>query len=362
MARCSNFLVVDSDAASSARLARFLERSGFPTVACTEPGQAWTLAGRTQFDLALVDFAAERAAALCRRLLALPVPLRSVLFAPTCVQSDLDRAFSSGAVGFHHGPDLAARLLADVRLFCSDSWDSIIPRSGGLGRGREVLVIDDDSHISAAAGYELAAAGFAVTLAADGRNGLLAAARRRPHAVLLDVNLPDRRLEEMVPALKADPAGPALLLWTGLDGAAHERRFVKLGADDFTVKTVHPLDSLALRVDRILGRPRVPAGSVAFGRLRLDRAERKVWVDEREVATLTGKEFIIVEAAALGGTDGVRWRDLDSAVDGRPEDACPDSASGGVRAHLNHAREKLAGSGVELRTVPGFGLRLEVAR
>lgn len=282
-----------------------------------------------------------------------------MLFAEAGGPADRAAAFAAGAVGFHQGPEAGRRLLEDVRRFSADRWRTVIPRDGRLGRGREVLVIDDDPQIGTAAALELGATGFAVCLASDGRSGLLAAARRRPHAVLLDVNLPDLSLDEMAPALKADPGGLALLLWTGLGGAAQERRYRELGADDFTVKAVHPLDALPLRVARLLERPRAPAARAVFGRLGLDRSARTVWLDEREVAALTRQEFALVEAAAAGGSEGVRWRKLDSLVDGLPEDACPDAASGSVRVHLRHARKKLAGTGVALRTLLGFGLRLE---
>lgn len=355
-----SFLLVHPDAAAAARLTGLLERDGFPAVSCPDPERALAEASRTDFGLALIHASPGMAAAgLCRRLLGLAVPVRSVLFADSCSPADRAAAFSARAVGFHQGPEAGRRLLEDVRRFSADRWRTVIPRSGHLGRGREVLVIDDDPQIAMAAAWELGAAGFAASLAEDGRSGLLAAARRRPHAVLLDVNLPDLSLEEMAPALKADPGGPALLLWTGLDGAARERRYLELGADDFTVKAVHPLDSLPLRVARVLERPRAPAARAAFGRLRLDHAARTVWLDEEEVAALTQKEFAIVAAAASGGPEGVRWRKLDALVDGRPEDACPDAASGSVRVHLRYARKKLAGTGVALRTLPGFGLRLE---
>ena len=72
--------------------------------------------------------------------------------------------------------------------------------------GPEVLVIEDDRRSADLLRLYLERAGYAVTIAADGDEGLLAARRRPPAVVLLDLGLPTVDGWEVLATLKRDPA------------------------------------------------------------------------------------------------------------------------------------------------------------
>jgi CheY-like chemotaxis protein len=68
-----------------------------------------------------------------------------------------------------------------------------------------VLVIDDEIDIRESLREVLLDEGYQVDVAADGREGLALARRRRPSAIILDIIMPVMGGAEMYAALQADP-------------------------------------------------------------------------------------------------------------------------------------------------------------
>jgi CheY-like chemotaxis protein len=103
--------------------------------------------------------------------------------------------------------------------------------------GPEVLVIEDDRRSADLLRLYLERAGYAVTVAADGDEGLLAAQRRPPAVVLLDLGLPTVDGWEVLTQLKSDPATAEtpVVIVSMLD--EHGAGFA-LGAEGYLVKPV----------------------------------------------------------------------------------------------------------------------------
>ena len=74
------------------------------------------------------------------------------------------------------------------------------------GDGYNVLVVDDDDGVATVLERLLAADGYAVRRARDGREALALAADRAPDLVLLDLDMPRLGGFDVCAALKADPA------------------------------------------------------------------------------------------------------------------------------------------------------------
>ncbi|HEX9051056.1 MAG TPA: response regulator [Anaeromyxobacter sp.] len=112
-------------------------------------------------------------------------------------------------------------------------------------QGRIVLVEDNDATRYAVTRI-LAAAGYAVTPAADGATGLRLAATIKPDLVLLDVKLPDLSGFEIVRILKQDPETadiPVVHLSATSVTAAEQVRGLEGGADAYLT---HPVDPRVL--------------------------------------------------------------------------------------------------------------------
>jgi CheY-like chemotaxis protein len=97
---------------------------------------------------------------------------------------------------------------------------------------RRILIIDDEYDIRAVAQLTLkTVAGWDVSLAASGKEGLVKAADEQPDVILLDVMMPDMDGIETFRALQANPATQSIpvIFMTAKVQAAEQRRFTELG-------------------------------------------------------------------------------------------------------------------------------------
>jgi DNA-binding response OmpR family regulator len=117
----------------------------------------------------------------------------------------------------------------------------------------EILVVEDDESIRNLIVSQLQDAGFEVSTAADGLEGLAAIRDRRPDAVLLDINMPRMDGFTVLERLKNDPETSDLpvLMLSAQSSPEDIRRAVQLGANDYIGK---PFESRQLlrRVDRMI--------------------------------------------------------------------------------------------------------------
>jgi len=148
---------------------------------------------------------------------------------------------------------------------------------GPDGRQETVLIVEDDPSLRLGLTKALRSAGFAVSAAPTGPEGLEAALASPPDLVLLDVMLPGMNGFEICEELRRHDADLPIILVTA-KGEEHDRvRGLKLGADDYVVKPFGVSELLA-RVDAALRRRRLAEAEstvIAFGDVTIDfRAHR----------------------------------------------------------------------------------------
>src|SRR5208337_2737174 len=154
--------------------------------------------------------------------------------------------------------------------------------------------IEDERDLQKVLEYNLRQAGHEAASAREGQRGLVLARERHPDIILLDLMLPDISGNEVCKTLKAQDdtkAIPVLMLTAKGEEIDRVLGFT-LGADDYVVKPFS-VRELLLRIEAILRRGRTeqkPEAPIEFGRLKVDRAAHRVWVDDDEV-TLTALEF-----------------------------------------------------------------------
>ena len=73
------------------------------------------------------------------------------------------------------------------------------------GKGRSVLVVDDEMHLRIFISAVFETSGFTVRSARDGAHGLALAQQERPDLITLDLMMPGEGGIRMYRALKADP-------------------------------------------------------------------------------------------------------------------------------------------------------------
>jgi two-component system, OmpR family, response regulator MprA len=132
-----------------------------------------------------------------------------------------------------------------------------------------VLVVDDDAPVRRMLERTFAAAGYAVTGAADGGSALAEVERSVPDVVVLDVAMPGVDGLSVCRRLRSRGLAVPILLLTARDAVADRVVGLDAGADDYLVKPF-ATDELLARVRALLRRGAEPTGVLAFDDVVLD--------------------------------------------------------------------------------------------
>lgn len=215
-----------------------------------------------------------------------------------------------------------------------------------------ILVVEDDASLQRSLIATLKTAGYTAFGAMSLAEARRMRAHYRPHAVLLDLGLPDGDGLSFVAEIRRQDLTPIVVL-TARDAEALKVQALDAGADDYVTKPFG-LDELLARLRAAL-RHAVQAGGSAplirTGALEIDLAARVVRRNGREIE-LSPKEFelLSVLAAKLGKV--VRHQDLLKAVWGSER-----ADIQYLRVYIGQLRTKLGETGL-LVSDPGVGYRL----
>ncbi len=229
-------------------------------------------------------------------------------------------------------------------------------------RGERILVVEDEPDILALVTFHLAKAGYRVSTAANGSDGLRAAREDRPALIVLDLMLPVMSGFDLIERLREDDATRdiAVLMLTARREEPDRIRGLSLGADDYLTKPFSPQE-LVLRVAAILRRTTAAAASpgdrLVVGPIAIDRAAHRVSIDGNAIElTPTEYKLLLMLAERRGRVQG-RSQLLESVWD-----AAPDIQTRTVDMHVQRLRAKLGPAGELIETVRGFGYRLRGAQ
>jgi len=219
-----------------------------------------------------------------------------------------------------------------------------------------ILVIDDEPDLLELVRFHLVREGFAVEVAATGREGLQAIRRWSPSLVVLDLMLPDLSGTELCRRVRSDARLAALpiIMLTARSEEVDRVVGFELGADDYVTKPFSPRE-LTLRVQAVLRRAQAteePERALQHGSLALDPERHRCSVEGEKVG-LTAKEFRILHALmSRPGRVMSRQRLLD-LIWGADITVTERT----VDTHLKRLREKLGPAGGLIETVRGVGYR-----
>ncbi|WP_395700928.1 response regulator transcription factor [Aquabacterium sp.] len=187
-----------------------------------------------------------------------------------------------------------------------------------------LLLIDDDSRLTAMIGDYLRGNGYEVDAA-----GSLSAGRERLRAggydaLVLDLMLPDGDGLDLTRELRADARLKRLpLLMLTARGEPLDRVVgLELGADDYLPKPFEPRELLA-RVKALLRRAEPDLGSsdvLRFGRLEIDLGARQARIDGK-ACDLTGHQFDLLVVLAQSAGRVLSRDQIMDALKGHPMEA-----------------------------------------
>lgn len=116
-----------------------------------------------------------------------------------------------------------------------------------------ILVVDDEKSISDLISTSLRFVGFEVRTAATGSEALTVAEDFKPHAVVLDVMLPDLDGFEVCRQLRSEGVNIGVLFLTAKDGMEDKVAGLTIGGDDYMTKPFS-LEELVARLRALLRR------------------------------------------------------------------------------------------------------------
>jgi two-component system OmpR family response regulator len=146
--------------------------------------------------------------------------------------------------------------------------------------GQRILVVDDEANISDLIATSLRFVGFEVRTAATGSQALTMAEDFKPHAIVLDVMLPDQDGFEVCRQIRNEGINVGVLFLTAKDGMEDKVAGLTIGGDDYMTKPFS-LEELVARIRALLRRIGVVEiehddEKIRFADLELDEATHEV--------------------------------------------------------------------------------------
>jgi two-component system alkaline phosphatase synthesis response regulator PhoP len=218
----------------------------------------------------------------------------------------------------------------------------------------KILIIDDETNIVELVKLYLTREGFTIASASTGRDGLSMLSATDPDLVILDIMLPDIDGFEVCKQIRAKSRVPILMLSARREDV-DKIIGLELGADDYLTKPFNPRELVA-RVKAILRRGQTGESTpkvLDVCGLHIDVARREASIEHKTLKLRT-KEFDLLAVFALNQGIVLNRDRLLSEVWGY--DFYGETRT--VDVHVNHLREKLKGSSVDIETFRGTGYKL----
>ena len=218
-----------------------------------------------------------------------------------------------------------------------------------------LLIVEDDTLVADGLREALARSGFTV-------DHLDSAERTEAHMeggeffelAIVDLGLPGRDGLSLIRNLRAAGQKLPILVLTARDSLEDCVKGLEAGADDYMVKPFR-LPELVARVRALIRRAHaITQTRLSMGNLEMDTASRVATLSGSPLE-LTQREWTILELLVLQSPKVVAKERLLQALSGWERDMTPNA----VEVHVSRLRSKLTGSGTLIRTVRGFGYRID---
>jgi two-component system, OmpR family, phosphate regulon response regulator PhoB len=222
-----------------------------------------------------------------------------------------------------------------------------------------ILIIEDERDLAELLAFNLEREGYRTFIVLDGPEGLESVARIMPDLVLLDLMLPGMLGTEVCKSLKKNEATsriPVIML-TAKGEEIDKVVGFEVGAEDYVVKPFSTRE-LLLRVKAVLRRTAAEVTDnplIQVGPITIDTQRHLVAIHGDEI-TFTTTEFnllhTLVKRAGRVQSRDVLLRDVwgyNFVEDTRTVDT-----------HVTRLRTKMGEAGEMIKTVRGFGYKVEV--
>ena len=219
-----------------------------------------------------------------------------------------------------------------------------------------LLLVEDDVMVASGMKLGLCDAGYTVDWVGSGERAVQALEAESFDLAIVDIGLPGMDGLQLSQRIRASGCTMPVLILTARD-ALHDRvQGLDLGADDYMLKPFE-LPELLARLRALLRRSQAATSAVlSFGPLEMDTAHRRVTL-AGQLMELGPREWSVLEYLLLQAPKPAAKDKLLAALTGWDKEITPNA----IEVYISRLRAKLDPAGVALRSIRGFGYRLELA-
>ncbi len=220
-----------------------------------------------------------------------------------------------------------------------------------------LLLVEDDVMVASGIKLGLTDAGYAVDWVGSAERALDVTLRESFDLAIIDIGLPGMNGLTLTHRLRqAGHAMPVLIL-TARDALNDRVRGLDIGADDYMVKPFE-LPELLARLRALLRRSQAATSSIlSFGALEMNTATRLACIrPSGQPLELGPREWTVMEYLLLNAPKPANKDKLLQALTGWDKEMTPNA----IEVYISRLRGKLEPHGIALRSIRGFGYRLEL--
>jgi DNA-binding response OmpR family regulator len=230
-----------------------------------------------------------------------------------------------------------------------------------------LLLVEDDVMVASGIKLGLTDAGYAVDWVGSGERAEEVLKSEAFDAAIIDIGLPKMDGLELTRQMRRDGHALPVLILTARDALQDRVQGLDMGADDYMIKPFE-LPELLARLRALLRRSQAATTAVlSFGPLELDTANRRTIVrapgdaalavaGQGQVIDLGPREWTVLEYLLINAPKPASKDKLLQALTGWDKEITPNA----VEVYISRLRGKLEPHGVALRSIRGFGYRLEL--
>lgn len=220
-----------------------------------------------------------------------------------------------------------------------------------------LLLVEDDVMVASGIKLGLADAGYAVDWVGSAERALDVSLRETFDVAIIDIGLPGMGGLALTQRLRKEGHAMPVLILTARDALSDRVQGLDMGADDYMIKPFE-LPELLARLRALLRRSQAATSAVlSFGPLEMNTATRLACIRPSGLPIELGpREWTVIEYLLMHAPKPANKDKLLQALTGWDKEITPNA----VEVYISRLRSKLEPHGIALRSIRGFGYRLEM--
>ncbi len=219
-----------------------------------------------------------------------------------------------------------------------------------------LLLVEDDVMVASGIKLGLTDAGYTVDWVGSGERAEQALDGDSFDLAIVDIGLPGMDGLALTRRIRTRGLAMPVIILTARDALQDRVQGLDLGADDYMLKPFE-LPELLARLRALLRRSQAATSAVlSLGPLDMDTAHRRVTLAGQPME-LGPREWSVLEYLLMQAPKPAAKDKLLAALTGWDKEITPNA----IEVYVSRLRAKLEPAGISLRSIRGFGYRLELA-